>query len=51
MKEAFYVVVFGAIIAGLKAGLKSYRKRGKIDGSVIADAAEAIVENVEHDPK
>jgi len=47
MKETLTIVILGALFVGLKAGLKSYRKRGKIDGEVIADAVEAIIEDVE----
>lgn len=47
MKEAIGLVILGALFAGLKAGLKSYRKKGKIDGSVIADGVEAIVDAVD----
>lgn len=36
-----------AIIAGLRAGLKSYREKGKIDGSVVADAIEGAIDQVD----
>lgn len=50
MKELAYIAlgILGfAGVAGLKAGLETYRKKGKIDADVIADALEAGIEEVE----
>lgn len=54
MKELAYIglgVLCAAGLAGLKAGLKTYRKKGKIDADVIADALEAGIEEVENKKK
>jgi len=36
-----------ALLAGARVGIKSYRKKGKIDGSVLADALEASIDSVD----
>jgi hypothetical protein len=36
-----------ALLAGARVGIKSYRKRGKLDGNVIADALEAGIDTVD----
>ena len=36
-----------ALLAAARAGIKSYRVKGKIDGSVIADALEAGIDTVD----
>jgi hypothetical protein len=36
-----------ALLAAARAGLKSYRVKGKLDGSVIADALEAGIDTVD----
>lgn len=46
MKELILAAVGVAILAGVRAGVKSYKKRGKLDGMVIADAVEAATETV-----
>ena len=40
-----------AALAAARAGLKSYRVKGKIDGSVIADALEAVIDTVDKKKK
>lgn len=40
-----------ALLAAARAGLKSYRVKGKIDGSVIADALEAGIDTVDKKKK
>jgi hypothetical protein len=40
-----------ALIAAARAGLKSYRVKGKVDGSVIADALEAGIDSVDKTKK
>jgi len=47
MKETEILIIAGAIFAALKTGLAAYKKRGKLDGEVIAEAAEALIEDVE----
>lgn len=39
--------VGAALLAGARVGIKSYRKKGKLDGSVIADALEAGIDTVD----
>lgn len=54
MKELAYIALglLGAgAIAGLRAGLKTYRKKGKLDADVIADALEAGLDEVENKKK
>jgi len=46
------LAAFGvALIAAARAGLKSYRVKGKVDGSVIADALEAGIDSVDKTKK
>ena len=40
-----------AALAAARAGIKSYRLKGKIDGSVIADALEAGIDTVDKKKK
>ena len=40
-----------ALLAAARAGLKSYRAKGKLDGSVIADALEAGINSVDKKKK
>jgi hypothetical protein len=47
MKETVLVIVLGALATGLRAGLKAYKKRGKLDASVIVEAAEAALGDAE----
>jgi len=50
MKELIYIglgVFAAGAISGLKAGLKTYRKKGKVDADVIADALEAGLDKIE----
>ena len=46
----FMLIVAGvgtSLLAAARVGIKSYRKKGKLDGSVIADALEAGIETVD----
>ena len=40
-----------ALLAAARQGLKSYRVKGKLDGSVIADALEAGIDTVDKKKK
>jgi hypothetical protein len=40
-----------ALLAAARQGLKSYRVKGKLDGSVIADALEAGIDTVDKTKK
>lgn len=40
-----------AFLAAARQGLKSYRVKGKLDGSVIADALEAGIDTVDKKKK
>lgn len=39
--------VGASLLAAARVGIKSYRKKGKLDGSVIADALEAGIDTVD----
>ena len=54
MEQLIYIgvgILGAAAIAGLRAGLKTYRKKGKLDADVIADALEAGLDEVENKKK
>ena len=48
MKETLIVAIAAVVvIPALRAGIKTYRARGKFDGEVIAEALETGLEGVE----
>ena len=46
MREIIITVGLAALLMGVRAGVKSYKKRGKFDGMVIADAIEAATDEI-----
>ena len=44
-----FIAAFGVgLLAAVRAGIKSFRNKGKLDASVIADALEAGIDTIDH---
>ena len=55
MNNTILTLIFAAVgvaaLAAARAGIKSYRLKGKIDGSVITDSLEAGIDTVDKKKK